>query len=142
MENELYHHGVMGMKWGKRNGPPYPLDAEGKAELREQRKEEKRERKELGKQVVRSQEYKNNKKMNSLRAHDRLLRDTRIGGFAGAAVGIGVGGPVGGAIGILAGAAASSIASGTINTGRKIYENSQFKNMKVSELMEKKTSLS
>lgn len=25
MENELYHHGVKGQHWGKRNGPPYPL---------------------------------------------------------------------------------------------------------------------
>lgn len=23
----LEHHGIMGQKWGKRNGPPYPLDA-------------------------------------------------------------------------------------------------------------------
>ncbi len=27
MDDELYHHGIQGQKWGKRNGPPYPLKA-------------------------------------------------------------------------------------------------------------------
>ena len=25
--NELYHHGIKGMSWGRRNGPPYPLQS-------------------------------------------------------------------------------------------------------------------
>lgn len=25
-EDELYHHGIKGQKWGVKNGPPYPLD--------------------------------------------------------------------------------------------------------------------
>lgn len=31
-KNELYHHGIKGQRWGKRNGPPYPLDPEDHSE--------------------------------------------------------------------------------------------------------------
>lgn len=34
--DELYHHGIFGQKWGKRNGPPYPLAPE-KHSIREKR---------------------------------------------------------------------------------------------------------
>ena len=25
--SDLYHHGILGQKWGQKNGPPYPLGA-------------------------------------------------------------------------------------------------------------------
>lgn len=28
-EEEIYHHGILGQKWGVRHGPPYPLDENG-----------------------------------------------------------------------------------------------------------------
>jgi hypothetical protein len=43
---ELYHHGIMGMQWGKQNGPPYPI-REGDhsiAEKRAMRKAARQER--------------------------------------------------------------------------------------------------
>lgn len=30
---ELYHHGIRGQRWGKKNGPPYPLDASDHSKL-------------------------------------------------------------------------------------------------------------
>ena len=32
-QNRLYHHGIKGQKWGKRNGPPYPLAPKDRSAL-------------------------------------------------------------------------------------------------------------
>lgn len=49
----LAHHGVDGQKWGVQNGPPYPLNSEGKEALREQRKQAKKEEKASKKEAAR-----------------------------------------------------------------------------------------
>lgn len=43
--NYLAHHGILGMKWGKQNGPPYPL-SDAKHDRVVQRAEKKRIRRE------------------------------------------------------------------------------------------------
>lgn len=38
MDNELYHHGVDGQKWGVKHGPPYPLDRSASRQEAKKRK--------------------------------------------------------------------------------------------------------
>jgi hypothetical protein len=36
-EDELYHHGIKGQKWGVRHGPPYPLKSGGNNQQKKKR---------------------------------------------------------------------------------------------------------
>lgn len=45
MENQrldIYHHGILGQKWGERNGPPYPLNSSQKSSVEKKRESDNR----------------------------------------------------------------------------------------------------
>lgn len=73
LNNSLYlsHHGTEGMQWGKRNGPPYPLNKQGRAALRKQKKADKKNAKIAKKQEARR--IAEDKKKESLRANRQKL---------------------------------------------------------------------
>lgn len=49
----LSHHGIMGQKWGKRNGPPYPLDSSQKSAAEKKRgKSDAQKKSERAKKIV------------------------------------------------------------------------------------------
>lgn len=54
VENALEHHGIKGQSWGKRHGPPYPLEGDDKRRSREFAKEN-RERKKKEKEKIKIQ---------------------------------------------------------------------------------------
>lgn len=67
--NYLMHHGILGQKWGKKNGPPYPLGAsdhsasEKKAGWRESLKEKRQEKNRKSKNFERDTKEFNSAKL-------------------------------------------------------------------------------
>ena len=137
--NELYHHGVTGMKWGKRNGPPYPSNAKGKASLAKQKKASNRVSSgdTEGKAEPRSQkldskskeDYKMHKEYNKQRAHKAVRRDVAVSMLGAGAVGTIAGGPIAGVASMLATGLATTAFSSAVNAGRNAVSNSKYKKM-------------
>lgn len=79
INGELYHHGITGQKWGKRNGPPYPLDKKtsNKVKHEGQKKKYLKEREDYkkiasGKKKLTKSAVKNNTGTNALmEEHDQ-----------------------------------------------------------------------
>lgn len=67
--NELQHHGILGQKWGKHNGPPYPLNssdyssAERKAHYRVDILEANKKVKDAKKQYSKNHTYENKQRV-------------------------------------------------------------------------------
>lgn len=55
----LAHHGIKGQRWGKQNGPPYPLNSEGREKFKKQVKKFKEAaKKKLNKKIESDKKYR------------------------------------------------------------------------------------
>lgn len=76
----LYHHGVMGMSWGDRHGPPYPLGGVDKKVARAEakaKKEAERKQREMNrrmKKLRRAAKRKRKKDQREMTKQEKLLR--------------------------------------------------------------------
>ena len=80
----LQHHGILGMHWGKKNGPPYPLSDNQVAKMKKQ--SVRREAKtlsddELNKRINRLQKEQQYVKLNSsdIMAGNEFIKSILIG---------------------------------------------------------------
>lgn len=70
--NELYHHGRLGQKWGQRNGPPYPLSGKGLSVYIRRRKAKKTEKLEKKQEKTETEEER---KARQEETKQRALRE-------------------------------------------------------------------
>ena len=104
---------------GQEKWPPYPLDAKGKADLREQKKLDAKSK----------EDYKMHKAYNKQRAHKAVKRDVALAMIGSGAVGTAVAGPMGGLASMLASGLATTAFSSAVNAGRNAVNNSKYKKM-------------
>lgn len=77
-EESLYHHGVEGMSWGDRNGPPYPLGGIDKKVARAEYKAKKEKERRLKKLQKAAKKARKVKKKNDKREADILKKKQKL----------------------------------------------------------------
>lgn len=78
MDDALEHHGVDGMSWGKRRGPPYPLNKESKKANREAAKKDratKKRSKEIAKTKKRIANNEAKKARETKKSEDKAKKE-------------------------------------------------------------------
>ncbi len=70
--DELYHHGILGQKWGDQNGPPYPLNSSQKSYS--EKKQAKMDKKWIRKNDKKIRRYAQAASKDELREYERELR--------------------------------------------------------------------
>lgn len=70
--DEFYHHGILGQKWGRQNGPPYPLDQSRKSYS--EKKMAKMDKKWIRKNDKKIRKYADQSAKEELREYEKELR--------------------------------------------------------------------
>lgn len=77
-EDALYHHGVLGMSWGDKNGPPYPLGGINKKVARVEYKAKKEKERRLKKLQKAAKKARKEKKRQEEKEADILKKKQKL----------------------------------------------------------------
>lgn len=76
-DDELYHHGILGMSWGKRNGPPYPLTGADKKFAKAEAKRKKEKERQLEKMQAGLKKARKAKRRADKKMRKQLMKEEK-----------------------------------------------------------------